>query len=384
MKNNPRKFALAVLVFITVPATIFAVFKNEVPHLSSIEQLHAFTTVSSFHAAQPAISVNSEDLKRYVSGAKKFQIALQSKNTIQKARLLAPFLDHQAKELRIAAAQELGAIESQQSLVPLKAKWRSVEKSYRIAQKQRIQRKGSADLRNQNQAAAALQLAIARVETRDLKGKARMLAVAQQLGLSFDDLKSLFRIVDEKYFRNFQTQSEDYIVVDGLIDMLESMAAKGEDISYFVKNWPMLPPQKARLEAASLPQEKRVPFLLDYLIRINALTEDNKQLAQRHLFKAGPNVHGLVISKLRDMVQHSEKYSDLNKGRRAGFYAIISAASMTKDPQVKPLLRKLIAGLPGKATSNKWLKSHAAGELYSMEHTKRIYIGRELVTIHGL
>ena len=210
-----------------------------------------------------------------------------------------------------------------------------------------------------------VQMAIARIQTRDLPPTPRMKAVAAEIGLSLSQLKDLFGVCNTLEGVTLLSRSKGRVVADRCMDMLAEMGLKGQDIKPFLK-WELMPQHKVRLEATIMPRDKGIEHIIDFLCIAGGLDNDTKDLAQRQLWEFGPRVNEHLLTRIQDMAAHPQKYLKINR-RGSAFICVFAAANESHDARLRPiLLRFKFHKIPG--IKSKWVGSHAGEAEWNIAH----------------
>ena len=184
-----------------------------------------------------------QERSQMMAERKRFENAEAIADPTRRERLLVEFLDSFHEPTQRQAARKLAQSQSPGALPALRA-----------ALKRNEGKQGALP--------TTLKLAIAQIETRDLKGEARIEAVAQSISLDMAHLKELFTQVNQSPLTRsgILSESKARVIVDWIVDLMVQSAFRGSDMQKFAKNWSLWPTQKARLEAAMLARSTRCRF----------------------------------------------------------------------------------------------------------------------------
>lgn len=204
-----------------------------------------------------------------------------------------------------------------------------------------------------------LEMALARIETRSLSGQSRVAAVAKSAGLSFDALAALSRRLNAG--KEPARVSIGKIIFDEIVDLLYTMADRGEDITAITQKLALSPAQKTLLSAAPLPAKDEAKMIVDYLAPNSRTTLDETMLSERYLVELGTAANDELLNCLQDIHEHTDLYTGLvpSPGRpgaftkRDGYVDICRAAASTGDQRMLPRLAKLVQN------RDRWLAYYA-------------------------
>ena len=197
-------------------------------------------------------------------------------------RQLLPLLQDSSYLVREEALRELARLESSEALPILLAKATELE-DIKSATK-----KGTTPTAITSPSEIALRFAIARIQTKNLRGQERLDAIASSLGMKWGEVVALSKQDNRKQ----SVDLPDNIIVEEMIDVFYGMAKKGENIASLSSSLQLSEPQKIKLEAASLPKEQEAQAIVKYLAeRRGAVNGDVHRLAMTHLTSLGESAN---------------------------------------------------------------------------------------------
>ncbi|HEX8235311.1 MAG TPA: hypothetical protein VF600_05100 [Abditibacteriaceae bacterium] len=202
---------------------------------------------------------------------------------------IIPYLQDPKTALRVRAARALGRLESPQAENALLALLQRM--------KEEAATRNPSGVREQT-----VLLALARIRSRNLRGKARVDAVVQSVGLTLADLSLLSQKVNGVE-RAWTKGSPGDEIVDEVVDVLYAMGKRGENIEAMNRDLKLklTEPQQVKLQGAALPENEEIQLILDYLSKPRVLTPDVYDLAYNHLANLGPVVLTRVMQRLQDL-----------------------------------------------------------------------------------
>ncbi len=180
-----------------------------------------------------------------------------------------------------------------------------------------------------------LNLAIARIQSKNLNGQKKLDALAQSVGIEWKDIVRLSQrfytpiIPGREPPRPRPTKAERQLMLE-VVDVLYTMKKKGEDISPWEKQLTLPPAYKVILESADLSPEKEVTFILDYFASLKVLKGDSDGLLS-HL--VGVKDAKKTIFSYLPMAELNPKI-DPPTGYEMLFYAAASFGDQTAIPLI--------------------------------------------------
>jgi len=273
---------------------------------------------------------------------------------------LLPYLEGRDRELREKAIVALGRLESPLAEAPLAEFLKKLEQEELEDQR---------ELHNaQNHVATnyvvdfskrigvkplKLRLALGRIRARDLKGQAKVEAVAQSVGVSWDDVLVLSKRLNPTHpsIRGSMIGTRGDQIMEEIVDTLYKMGKEGEDIQPLSGRLTLNPSQQLKLRGAAVSLDQEVHLILDYLVTLPAATGDAYTLTD-YLVGLGPRATELVLQRLQDMKRQPEKYFK----NRSGYIIVFLAAGQMDDARALPLLKYFSARSPH---WDYWVQSNA-------------------------
>lgn len=229
-----------------------------------------------------------------------------------------------------------------------------------------LERHGEKAALDMGQRRLILQLALARIRTRDLKGEARVEAMAASIGRTLDSLIPLSKARRGTWNQSFPEDA----IENALFELLYGMAKAGEDIAplrsklRFAKHYGLL------LGGAALSVEEEVARVLDRLEKLEIGA--SRFVSDSYLCRMGRQGFDVLFRWLQDMLEHPERhfksipvtpdhirgaeeaekwvaehgferdFSHLRRPRYAmGYREIFHAAALSDDARFLPALKQL-------------------------------------------
>jgi hypothetical protein len=310
----------------------------------SYQELLQSTPQQASHSlpADKEISQRYDDKKRFDS--------LLLSPTSNHLHEIATFLNSPHELTRLKAARLLGQSENPAFLSSLKS-----------AFKQHSQEKTKVPV--------AIRLAIAQIETRDMKGKSRIEAVAKAVGITLPELKNLFAKINESStaYNAVYGKSDGRVVVDVITDLMVKSAFQGANVQEFIDDWVLLQLAKLRIRSAMLPEKEGADLILNTLRLGAGFDVATGSILEEHLIENRPRAADRILIKLEDMVKRPEIYAKAPYSpeaepiiRKYGLRhaPIFRAAGSSKDKRMLALLRKFAQGqVP--PTDKEWIRKKA-------------------------
>lgn len=187
---------------------------------------------------------------------------------------------------------------------------------------------------NQGALTTTLKLALGRVKGHNLKGQAKVEAVAQSVGLSYAQVARLSQKVNAPRSQAQGTKGDE--IVDEFIDLLYFMGKYGQNIHLLSRKLTLNPAQRVVLKAASLSTNQEITLILDYLSTVDVEGDDDSGLADRHLLQLGASANNQLVLRLKDVKQNPDKYVQHN-----GYVFLFRAASKTGDARAQAALKQI-------------------------------------------
>lgn len=286
---------------------------------------------------------------------------------------LMRFLDHKWFIVRFQAAIFLSYLDHAPAEEPLRLLLeRPTEKAALDMKQRRLQ----------------IQLALARIRTRDLRGQARVEAIAASIGRTLDTLTPASN--RERVVLN-QAPPEDAIK-RAFFELLYSMAKKGEDIAPLRSKLRFPRYYNLLLDSAALPIEEEVTRVLDRLEK--QVIGGGGFLSDSYLPRMGRRGFDVLLKRLQDMVEHPElhfrsipptpqglqsteeaeklatkmgikrDFSHLRRPHYAmGYVEIFHAAALSDDARFLPVLKQLEEKFRADPDPNVWDAAESAQQM---------------------
>lgn len=197
------------------------------------------------------------------------------------------------QRLRYQTIKALGWLEFPVALKPLQKLQRDIEAG-RIDEKKII-----------------VQLAIARIQSHNFKGRKKLDSVAKSVGLSWQDIVRLSYTVYAPKTPNerYAVQGSDAMdIVREFCNLLYDMGRKGENVQQWGDQLTLHPALRVYLKGANTSRSQSVKMILDYVTTLESVTVEDQQVAQIHLLSLGEPAYLQIATKLRDILLHPEKY----------------------------------------------------------------------------
>lgn len=239
--------------------------------------------------------------------------------------------DPDAPALRLRAVKLLGRLETPKAEAPLEAL-------------DALSKEDEAELRKHPNTSKewqslpfgthhTLHLALGRIRARNLRGRAKVEAVAKEVGLSWGEVVRLSYKVNDPVEGRYASSTPGYEIVDEIVDVLYTMGKRGENIGSFANTLTLREAQKIKLQGASLQLEQEVKLILDYLSLIDIERSGDADLGE-HLVDLGPQAAELLLQRLGNMKKYPRQYP-----QHLGHIFLFRAAANFGDHRFLPLLR---------------------------------------------
>ena len=237
--------------------------------------------------------------------------------------LLKLLKSSQHPEIRHRTVRALGRIENPKALGPLKA-W---EKTLTPQQKEEFY--------------PTLPLAIARIQSHNLKGQKKLEALSKSVSLSWSETVRLSQKVNAPRSQNQNTSGGE--IVREVVDTLYLLGKRGERVNKISSQLLLAPSQSALINSANLSPQKQVAFLISYLDGVNMEGYGDSELANRYLISI-PGSNVLLVKYLQGFKNNPQSHIARAKPKlpHLGYTFLFEAAALTRDKQV-PILLKAIS-----------------------------------------
>ncbi len=294
------------------------------------------------HIKEPTHYRNETERKELVARWKKLAALWMERDKRDVTSDIAPFLEDRDSSVRAKAAQMLGRLDTDEAAQVLEAKWQKQEtdKERRRQEKaeQRARERQNGTIRmeeveapNTDVSELTLRLALGRANGRKLRGKAKIEAISQSVGLSLDQVEEFtVKIKDPEQAKQWR-DSRIADVANEIVDTLYRMRKRGERIDGLApQRFSAGPALDVKLSGAGLPLAEEIKAAVDYAVR-----PDSGSYVERYLLELGPEATEALIERLQEIEQSPQK--DRGDWNCASMFR---AAAMTEDPRVVPLLQK--------------------------------------------
>jgi hypothetical protein len=270
---------------------------------------------------------------------------------------ILPYLDDPFYPTRVAAVRAIGRLEDPHAEPSLKAKLDLLSKD-----KDKIVTHGD---RARMIPATTLQFAIGRIQSRDLKGRAKVEALAKSMGLTWAEVGELSYKCNGRFKGAHAAAGSPAIeIVREFVDVLYRMGKKGENIEPLANSLTLSPAQQVQIKAAKLSTEEEITLILDYAVSLKGVGGDSEHLIEEHLMDLGPRANEMLRKKLEDIKEHPERYPDDEYG--TGRVTLLRAAGLSNDQRMLPLVKYFAS------SSNKWTRYDARRARDQIEHLSAI------------
>lgn len=285
-----------------------------------------------------------EDRKEWSQRGRRFGNLYLTRHESDVVSDLIPFLQDTDENRRDHAAQILGELENARAEAPLQAKLQGAE-TYN--ERLRKQPKKMMDEESQEEenliAPLTLKLALGRIRSRNVKGKAKLNKVAQSVDLTYDEVVQLAQMFgaqirsEDAPVRQAAVRSSGYRILTEFIDLLHTMGRRGEDIQALgASGLAVVPGFEMRLRGATMSLEEEIEMILDH-----ATSPGGGTFPEYYLLSLGPRATEMLIDRLEDIARQPDKYKlGASQAIGNGYVNLFRAAAMTGDPRVIPLLRQ--------------------------------------------
>lgn len=258
----------------------------------------------------------------YVKRHQSLSIAWATRHEKDVLPCVLPLLNESDAWLRLRAVRILGRLESNRALSALKNMERQVSAA----------RSGTEYDQRQAVPLPILRLAIGRIETKSLRGQARLDELAKCLGLKWADVKVLSEGINKKIGSSGGTRG---MVWREILDVIYQMGKGGQDIKAFRNQLVLVPPEKVYLDCAT-PGTEEPTVILSYFTSVKAVKYDSDYMLMDHYCSLGAKSRTALLAKLNEVVRRPQKY---RSGR--SYYCFFSMAARLGDRQTLPALQSL-------------------------------------------
>jgi len=115
------------------------------------------------------------------------------------------------------------------------------------------------------------------------------------------------------------------------------MGKRGEAVRPLAARLALNRAQQMKLQAAAMPTDQEVGFLLDYEARLPVVRSSDERLAREHIVGLGTPAREAVFRRISDIVDHPEQYDD----NWVGCATLFRCAGAARDMRVLPLLEHI-------------------------------------------
>ena len=215
-----------------------------------------------------------------------------------------------------------------------------------------------------------LQLAIGRIRARNLRGKAKVNAVAKAVGMTWPKLKTTsasLRADLQTPEAAYAIKKDERFILEEFYDLFYRMGKNGEDIralgAFDLQIWgtdtnkmpeALYSYSQTLLNVASLSDAQEVKFWLS-----RATPPKKSPFDPSHLLDLGPTVPTELKLYLREVAAKAKTNPKIMARTRA-YQSAFEAASFTGDTSYLPLLRPFLN------TNEKWTRIYAARAINSL------------------
>ncbi len=263
---------------------------------------------------------------------KRFNTIWQTRTKQDVTGLIIPFLRDPFRPLRIRAVRALGQLENPKGQVPLQA----------ILRGMKTEEDG---FKGGGIPSTTLHLAIGRISSNKLKGRAKITRMTKEVGLTWPALVRLSQTVNGSSHEQMkETQGGE--IMSEVVNLLYAMGKKGEKVEMIAKPLSLMPAQRVRVQASSLSSSAESKLVLDYLSTLNMVRGDDYDLMQ-HFVDLGPVATTSTLARLQQMKQNPQKYQGLEPypghpgmfRKRSSSSTVFRVAAQLGDKRVIPFLK---------------------------------------------
>ncbi len=261
---------------------------------------------------------------------------------------MIPFLEDEDENLREQAAQVLGELENPKAEAPLQAKLKQTETHDTRVRAGLKKPSNAADPflhKERLISPLTLKLALGRIRSRDLKGVPKLDKVAQIIGLSYNEIVQLAQKFgvqtrsENPKIRGEAVKSSAFKILVEFVDIVHDMGRSGDGLQALRANeLSVVPGFQMRLQGATMSVDKEIETILDH-----ATSPKGGVFEPLYLLGLGPRAAKMTVQRLDDISRNPDKYN-LGKPQSlgSGFVDLFRAAALTGDPEVIPMLERLV------------------------------------------
>lgn len=271
-------------------------------------------------------------------------------------QLIQMLADEPNLGLRRALVVALGRLEDPQAEKPLRLLLKNAQ-SHPAARRDQVE-------------PYQIRLALGRIKSRQLKGTAKLNAIAREVGKTWPSLQQdaqRLRVKLRDRIGVYEAQeSDDRFIIEEFYDVLYRMGKRGENIralgAYNVVLWPQ---QKPLLSASALSDKQESRFWIK-----RATPPSSVGLYPSHLLELGPQVPNELLQAMKvALVTAQRNPSSVAGNKIVGLRSLFIAAVATGDKRFIPILRSFTA------VSDSWVKHYSSGAI------QRLNQGQTLASI---
>ena len=294
--------------------------------IASANRMRSETVVQGLTQGQShseEVAIQDKDRPQTISKLNRFAELWRARHEQKVDDAIIPYLKDPQASLRVRAARALGRTgDSQQSDEALEAMLQRIKTDASSGKPSAVREQ-------------TVELALARLRSRDLKGKARVAALVKSVGLTLGDLSLLTQKINGAE-RAWTIGSRGDEIVEEVVDVLYVMGKNGENAEALANKLKLklTEPQHIKLQGAMLNQDKEIDLILDYLEKSGLSTPDHLSLVRNHFTNLGPRALTRLMQRLQEMRQR-----DIQSG--ATHSSLVRILTYMEDPRALPLLREL-------------------------------------------
>ena len=215
------------------------------------------------------------------------------------AHEVLPFATHPIDSIQIQSVRILGRLEDPIALNLLRAQEKTLPANDDIAWKRTLESIGNST----GERAFAVRMAIARIENRDLKGRAKVERVLAAPGLSLQQMDEFTAQMRVDYYKVSVAARS---AVDEFFDLLYQQAKQGVDVSEMLGQCHLAPGQKILFDSFKMPPEEQSKFLLEAVARKKLIGQDVFEI----LLESSPHASDEIIAFAPRFLNEPKKYPD--------------------------------------------------------------------------
>ena len=235
------------------------------------------------------------------------------------------------EDIKRRVVRALGRLESAQALPKLQAMAKKLRSSEMASEAQNSNHP-FADEFMRKALFPTLPLSIGRIEARNLKGQAKLNAVAKSVGLSWSEVVRLSQKVNAPKSYAQGTPGDE--IVEEVVDVLYHLGKQKQNAQALAKSLKLSPAQNTLIQVAPLSTEEEIRYLVDYFSRLKLLNGDNYQLID-HTRSLGSRVNEIVTERLLEMKRNPQLYP-----QRVNYKALFNVASGNNEQRSLKLLKQ--------------------------------------------